>query len=253
MNKNIDFGLIADIYDNYVNVDFDIDFYKSICKKYSGNILELMCGTGRISLPLIEDGIKLTCVDYSQEMLDVFAKKIDGKDAALLCQDVCELNINRKFDFIFIPFNSIAEITDREKRRQAIERVAEHLADNGDFLITLYNPSYRIKSADGNIKCLGKFNISDNRTLIVTFYNLYDQSANLVYGTQFYEIYDNKNKLIEKRFLDISFSLVSKDEILEISAELGFKVKELYGDYNFGEFNENSMSMNFLLTKAVSA
>lgn len=75
MNKNIDFGFVADIYDDYVNVNFDIPFYKSLCKNYSGSILELMCGTGRVYLPLIKDGVELTCVDYSQEMLDVFAKK----------------------------------------------------------------------------------------------------------------------------------------------------------------------------------
>lgn len=251
MNKNIDFGFVADIYDDYVNVNFDIPFYMSLCKKYSGNILELMCGTGRVSVPLLEAGVNLTCVDYSQEMLDVFAKKIIDKNTTLICQDICDLNIYKKFELILIPFHSITEIIDKEKRKQAIKRIAEHLVANGDLLITLYNPAYRLKSADGNIKCMGKFDISGSRTLIVTYYNLYNQSANLIYGTQFYEIYDNKNKLIDKRYLNISFSLISKDEIIEMSAELGFNLKELYGDYNFGEFNENSMFMNFLLAKRI--
>lgn len=251
MNKNIDFGFVADIYDSYVNVDFDIPFYKALCKKYSGSILELMCGTGRVSVPLIKDGFNLTCVDYSQEMLDVFAGKIAGKDISLFCQDVSEFDIGKEFDFIFIPFNSIAEITDMDKMKQAIRRISRHLADCGDLLITLHNPKYRVKSADGNMKCLGKFNISNNRTLIITFFNLYDPITNLVHGTQFYEIFDNKNKLIEKRFLNIAFSLVSKDEIIEMTAESGFKLKEIYGDYSFGAFNEDSMFMNFLFTKQV--
>ncbi len=249
MKKNIDFGFIADIYDDYVNVNFDIPFYKSLCKKYNGNILELMCGTGRVSLPLIDDGINLTCVDYSQEMLDVFAKKTVGKNTSLICQDICELDIAKKFDFIFIPFNSFTEITDKEKRRKAIKSIFKHLADDGDFFITLYNPAYRLKSVDGKIKCIGKFDIPEDRTLIVTHYNSYNQPDNLVYGTQFYEIYDNKNKLIDKRFLNISFSIITKDEIIEMSTELGFRFKALYGDYSFGEFNENSMFMNFLFTK----
>lgn len=79
MDKNIDFGFVADIYDDYVNVSFDIPFYKELCKKYSGSILELMCGTGRISLPLINEGVNLTCVDYSKEMLDTFSRKLSGK------------------------------------------------------------------------------------------------------------------------------------------------------------------------------
>ncbi len=252
MNKNIDFGFVADIYDYYVNVNFDIPFYKTLCKQYSGSVLELMCGTGRVSVPLIDEGVNLTCVDYSQQMLDVFAKKITGKKTMLLCQDICELDVNGKFDFIFIPFNSISEITDKEKRRQAIRRIFEHLDDHGDFLITLYNPAYRLKSVDGNMKCIGKFDMPESKTLIVTHYNSYDGSANLVTGTQFYEIYDIKNRLIDKRFIDISFSIIPKEEIIEMSAEAGFATKEIYGDYSFGEFNENSMFMNFLFTKRVN-
>lgn len=250
--KNIDFGFVADIYDDYVNVDFDIPFYKSLCKRYHGNFLELMCGTGRVSLPLIEEGINLTCVDYSQEMLDVFIKKPSGEKAALFCQDVCELDLNEKFEFIFIPFNSFSEITDSEKRKQAVKKVIEHLADNGDFLITLYNPEYRIKSADGNMKCLGKFDISNDRTLIVTSYNSYDSASSRIYGTQFYEIYDHNNKLVDKRFLNIAFSLVSMDEINGLCEEFGLSFKEIYGDYNFGEFNDKSQFMNFLLTRRIN-
>lgn len=249
MDKNIDFGFVADIYDYYVNANFDIPFYKTLCKQYGGNILELMCGTGRVSVPLIYEGINLTCVDYSQQMLDIFAKKITGKKASLICQDICELDVNGIFDFIFIPFNSISEITDKEKRKQALSRIYEHLADHGDFLVTLYNPVYRLKTVDGNMKCIGKFDMPEYRTLIVMYFNSYNQSTNLVTGTQFYEIYDIKNKLIDKRFLDISFSIITKEEIIEMSAESGFKLKNIYGDYSFGEFNEESMFMNFLFTK----
>ena len=33
MEKAIDFDLVSDIYDNYVNVDFDIPFYKKLCNE----------------------------------------------------------------------------------------------------------------------------------------------------------------------------------------------------------------------------
>lgn len=52
MSKTIDFDLVAGLYDRYVQTDFDVSFYKQFCKEYK-NILELMRGTGRISLPLI--------------------------------------------------------------------------------------------------------------------------------------------------------------------------------------------------------
>lgn len=249
MDKNIDFGFVADIYDDYVSVSFDIPFYKALCKKYSGNILELMCGTGRVSIPLVNDGVRLTCVDYSREMLEVFERKLTDKAVPLICQDICELDIDKRFELIFIPFNSITEITDKEKRKKAIMRIYEHLSDEGDFFVTLYNPAYRLKSADGNLKCIGSFDLSSSRTLTITCYNSYDQASNLVYGTQFYEIYDYRNRLIDKRFLNIAFTLISREEIVDMCTEAGFKLAETYGDYAFGAFDESSRFMNFLFTK----
>ncbi len=44
-----------------------------------------------------------------------------------------------------------------------------------------------------------------------------------------------------------------QDEVMEMAAGCGFRLKELYGDYDFGAFNEeNSKFMNFLFTKLAS-
>ena len=58
--KNIDFNFVADIYDAYVAVDFDIDFFNQYAKAAKGKRLELMCGTGRVSVPLLKKGIDST-------------------------------------------------------------------------------------------------------------------------------------------------------------------------------------------------
>ncbi len=202
LEKTIEFDLVADIYDSYVDVDFDLGFYKDFCKYY-GSILELMYGTGRVSLPLIESGFTLTCVDYSQGMLDVFHSKLKpDMKADIHCQNVCELDLDRQCDLVMIPFNTIAKITDGESRRKAMNRIAEHTKQGGTFFCTLYNPSYSLKSADGNLKNLGKFALGEEKNLIVSYFDTFTQSKNLFSDTQYYEVYGHDNKLIEKRFMD---------------------------------------------------
>jgi len=252
MEKNIDFGHVADLYDYYTNVDFDIGFFKMLCKGRK-NILELMCGTVRISIPLIDEGIHLTCVDYSEEMLEVFRNKISGTDESehvkIVCQDVCELALNEKYDLIIIPSNSISEIIDPEKRRMAIRKVYEHLTPDGIFFCTLYNPEYRISLADGNIRYLGKYDLENGRTLIVTYYNVFAPAYGIVSGTQFYEIYQN-NTLAEKRCLDIRFAVISKEEICKMACDEGLTLKAIYGDYAPYHYDESSMFMNLLFRKS---
>ena len=65
----IDYDRVADVYDLYVTSDLDIGFYLEEATKTRGKVLELMCGTGRVSIPLLEAGVDLTCVDASAGML----------------------------------------------------------------------------------------------------------------------------------------------------------------------------------------
>ena len=249
MEKTIDFGIVADLYDTYVQTDFDIAFYKDFCKGYK-NILELMCGTGRISLPLIESGYPLTCVDYSEELLSVFRSKLSAsKHNKIICQDVCDLNLDEQFDLVIIPFHSFSEIIDFEKRKQAVSAIYHHLQPGDKFLCTLYNPAYRVKSADGNLRPLGKFGMNDSSTLFVTYYNNYSETDKIISGVQFYEIYDSKNNLFEKRCLHIRFSVIDKNEMQSIATESGFSLVNIYGDYNGNPYKEDSMFMNFVFEK----
>lgn len=249
--KSIDFDFVADLYDAYVTVNFDIDFYRTLSKECKGQCLELMCGTGRVSLPLLKEGIDLTCVDYSDEMLNIFRKKAAALNIApnLLCQDVCSLNLNDSYDLIFIPFNSFSEITDSKRQQAALDKVYNHLDNEGTFVCTLYNPEYRIKTADGLLRVLGRFQIDENKSLVVSYYNNFNEKTKNVTGIQFYEIYDKHNKLIDKRYLDICFSLIKKEDFIEMAVSAGFKIKDIFGDYNFSPFSEGSMFMNFILTK----
>ncbi len=249
MEKNIDFGYVADLYDYYANSDFDIGFYKKLCEGRE-NILELMCGTGRVSIPLIKEGYPLTCVDYSEDMLNVFRSKIgESEKVKIICQDVCELDLEEQYDLIIIPSNSLSEIIDKEKRRQAIKNIYRHLKPNGLFFCSLYNPEYRLQIADGTIKYLGKYNLENGRTMVVTYYNVYFSDIRIISGTQFYEIYDPGNRLEEKRCLDIRFSIITKEELCKMVRSVGFSLKAMYGDYEPYHYDEESTYMNFIFMK----
>ncbi|MBI4403803.1 MAG: class I SAM-dependent methyltransferase, partial [Deltaproteobacteria bacterium] len=116
IKKNINFDIIAEYYDILVTVDVDISFWVEEARKAKGPVLELMCGTGRISVPLIEAEIPLTCVDYSEGLLRYLREKIKKKNlkADVFCMDVRELHLKNMFDLIFIGFNSFSEIIDKK-------------------------------------------------------------------------------------------------------------------------------------------
>ena len=110
--KNVnDYSKIAELYDAYVKEAFDIPFFLKEAKQSSGEVLELMSGTGRVSIPLLTKSIPLTCVDNSPEMLSILKRKLIERNLTtpIHQMDIRELSLDKHFDLIFIPFHSCSK------------------------------------------------------------------------------------------------------------------------------------------------
>jgi len=251
MKETIKFDKVADIYDFYVNVDFDIPFFLKETKDFEGEILELMCGTGRVSIPLLDSGKQMTCVDYSKGMLDSFERKIKDKNypVNLIQMDVTNLNLDKKYGLIILPFHSITEIISTDLQIKALQSISSHLDENGVFVLTLQNPKTRLKTADGISRVMGKFALENNKQMIISYVNQYNESDKIVSGFQFYEIFDSTETLIEKKFLEINFKPISDSELRKMIKQAGLEIIEMFGDYSYGKFDEETS--NFMIYKMI--
>lgn len=238
--KSIDFSTVADIYDDYVRVNFDIPFWIREAGRSGGRILELTAGTGRISIPLLKAGADLTCVDYCPEMLAVLKRKVEQErlTCTIIQMDITQLSLPIQYDFIFIPFNSFSEIVDRRGERKALTRIRDHLAEGGDFICTLQNPAIRSAGLNGNTGVIGTFPQREGGAMTVTSELGYEKSSGKVRGFQFYEFRDKLGKIVGQRSMEMSFRLFRPEEFEELAAHAGFEAVDLYGDYDYAEFSE---------------
>lgn len=236
----LDYSQISYLYDFYVNTDVDIPFYLKETAE-SSKVLELMSGTGRVSLPLIADGKNLTCVDNSPEMLAILGDKLKKKklQATVIEMDVCELSLSRKYDLIFIPFHSFSEIINPSDQVKALVRIHGHLQENGRFICTLHNPLIRMKSVDGTWRHIGKYKISDGeKTLVLSILERFDKTSNCVRGLQKYAILDSKNRLLSEKTIDICFYLHEKSTFENMLKTNGFMILDLFGNYDHTSFKK---------------
>jgi SAM-dependent methyltransferase len=253
LNQSISYSTVAHLYDSYVNTDFDHSFFLKEARKANGKVLELACGTGRLSIPLLQAGIDLTCVDYSEEMLEVFRKKLETNHLTcrIVNQDMADLSLPDRFDLIFIPFHSFSEILDESKHAQTLTKIREHLTDTGRFVCTLHNPTVRTQSMDGKVKELGRFPTEGGHTLIVSTCFKFDDHSQIVRGSQFYDVCDSQGAVVEKRQLSVSFYLFHRSQFEKLVHTAGFNVVQLYGNYDCSPFDEaKSPFMIWVLEKA---
>jgi SAM-dependent methyltransferase len=249
-----DYGLVADLYDVYVPATFDIAFFVNEAKKSPGEVLELMAGTGRVSLPLLEAGVKLTCVDYSPEMLALLQQKLAerGLQADVHLMDICKLDLPKRFDAVIIPFHSFAHIVSVDDRREALHRIHAHLAPGGFFICTLGNPKVRRLSVDGKLRLHSRYPLGGGQgkllLWLVESYNAADRDV--VETLEFFEEYDEKGSLRAKRLMELRFRLSSREEFEALAQAAGFEIAAFYGDYAYAEFcAESSPFMIWRLRK----
>ena len=84
----------------------------------------MRCGTGRISVPLLEGGVDLTCVDASEGMLARLEERLRaGKlEARVLRADVRHLNLREEeFELALIPFHSFSELVSSRDQELALK------------------------------------------------------------------------------------------------------------------------------------
>lgn len=244
------YDTVADLYDIYVPVTFDVDFFVKETKKTSGEVLELMSGTGRVSIPLLGAGVKLTCVDLSDGSNIVLKNKLQrmGLKADVYTMDVCELELSKKFEMVIIPFHSFAHITSPDGQRKALARIQQHLVPGGTFICTLGNPKVRQQAVTGQLRLLRSYSLPDSGKLLLWVLESNDENdEQVVEAKQFYEEYDANGVLRSRRLMELHFRLSRREDFEELAKAAGFKIKAFYGDYAYSEFNDESPFMIWVL------
>lgn len=148
----------AHIYDKLINAD--IDYLKwskvilDICDEFNINkkhYLDLGCGTGNLTQKLAPYFNDVWAVDLSYDMLteaDIKLRK-DGFKVKMVCQDMTELNLNRKFDLITCCLDSTNYILKKEDMIRYLKKAAYHLKENGIFIFDI-NSYYKLSNILGN-------------------------------------------------------------------------------------------------------
>jgi SAM-dependent methyltransferase len=251
----IDYDRVADVYDLYVTTDLDVGFYVEEATKVQGKVLELMCGTGRVSIPLLEAGVDLTCVDASAGMLARLEDRLLARklEARVVRADVRHLDLGEKeeFELVLVPFHSFSELASPRDRELAMRAVFGCLREGGRLVCPLHNPAIRARSADGALRFNSSSLTTDGGRLVISGFETLDESSGVVDRLQFYEFFDASNELLAKRVLPMRFALIDKRGFVELADSAGFVPVALYGDYGRNEYSEESSPfMVWILEKA---
>src|SRR3954464_12671888 len=136
----------ADFYDweNAQTLDRrDVRFWQDMARRAEGPVLELGCGTGRVTLPVARTGARIIGVDRSAEMLSHARRRLrrhrTGRNASLVRSDIRSLpfRTSARFDLVMAPYGILQSLIRESDLRATLSAVAGVLSTRGVFGLDL--------------------------------------------------------------------------------------------------------------------
>ncbi len=222
----------------------DIEFITNCALEYGGPILEMASGTGRLAVPLIKRGFNYTGVELSEPFAEFTKKKLTPikSDHDIVQGDMKNIDLKKKYKFIFIGFNSICHLLTNKDVSRFFNCVYAHLLDGGLFLIDTFvpNPIFLYRP---NLKTpVMEFDLPNGERCIVNEINQYDPVTQINQIKWFFE-----SSKVDQFLFDMH--MIYPDTIDRLLSESGFKIYNKFGDYDKSPFSSESHLQIYLCTK----
>lgn len=142
----------SDLYDNPALYDAllpataHVSYYVDLARQASGDVLELACGTGQLTVPIAGAGLPTTGLDLSAPMLTTAKQRAAAANVSVeyVPGDMRNFDLGRKFALIFIARNSLLHLHSTEDLLAAFAAVRRHLTPGGIFAFDIFNPNVHL-------------------------------------------------------------------------------------------------------------
>jgi len=236
------------------NFSDDLAFYRRHLPAKPCTILELGCGTGRVSRALTADGHALTGIDLSFPMLAAAGLAASAPAPHYACMDMTALAFRTTFAAVIAPYNTLNLLTEPEALRACLSQVHQLLDRDGILLLQLYIPAPDLRALDGK-KCFQFqiFDCPDGAKVIKEILKSMEPQSFLVdiierYHLRFRQGQPNEDWEYTYQILGYGFA-----QWRDILAEQGFYPEASYGDYVFAPFvSKGHTTLLLALKKAAS-
>ncbi len=133
------------IYDRVVPPGPCDPFYRGLAAQSGGSVLEMACGTGRLTVPLAQDGHKVTGLDSSATMLTAARCKAEAADVAIewIQADMASFDLGRRYDLIIVSCNSLAHMITADALVGCLRATRRHLEPWGSLAFDIVNPNLK--------------------------------------------------------------------------------------------------------------
>ena len=201
----------------------DIAFYTALARAAAPPVLELGCGTGRVTLPIARAGVPVVGLDRSPLMLDVARRKAAGvAGVRWTVADMRTFELGERFGLICIPHRTFLHLLTVDDQLAVLDRCRRHLRPGGFLSLNISNPSPALLAA-----VRGRGPVRGRRTSPTA------PGSGARAGSA-------QGPIIGQPHAGLYVRYVLPDEMRGLLEQSGFGVEALYGGFDRQPFSEDS-------------
>ena len=241
---------LAGCYDRLTNdVDYAavVDFYNQILAREGlcpRTALDLACGTGSVALLLAQEGLSVTAIDMSPEMLCIASQKAQEQDLPIqfVCQQLQALNVPRGVDLAVCALDSLNYILDPEDCQEAIHRIYRSLNPGGCFIFDVNTPQ-KLQAMDGQVF------LDEDDDVYCVWRGEFDQDTHICsYGM---DLFHRKGNVWQRSFEEHQEYAYTEEQLRHYLKSAGFTHIRVYSDRSFQQPDDSTQRIYFKARKGI--
>jgi SAM-dependent methyltransferase len=229
----------------------DAEWYRRKAAESGSPVLELGAGTGRITIPIAEDGFSIYALDSDDRMRKALQLKIDilpedvRKRIVVVAGDMRSFRLNQKFSLIIAPFRAFLHNLTSEDQKACLQSVYEHLLPGGRFAFNIFHPSLQYMSHHagalaGVWRWTGEYKLGDGSLLIRSEAGHYDTVRQRVHSLHRYEQYGVDGDLKRAFLQRLELAYLYPADIRRLLEDCGFGKIKIAGGFDDRPFNNDT-------------
>jgi SAM-dependent methyltransferase len=240
----------------------DLPFYLDLAEQSRGPILEIACGTGRVTIPIARKGIEICGVDNSLPMLEVLRENLARepeqvrKLVTVQEGDMRSFRLNRTFPLAMIPFRPMQHMFTVEDQVAALKTAAAHLTDNGILAFDVFYPKFEmIWTKVGEEVAEMEWSVESDPTRVVRRFFRKDsvEKINQIFNFTFiFRTYQSGNLVLEE-IETFSLCYYTYPHLRALFLLVGLEPVAEYGSFAKTPLDNTAEQMIFLLRQSVAS
>ena len=233
-----------------VNYDLEVggdhhshQFYADLAKQVGGNVLEVACGTGLVTIPLAQQGIPIAGLDIVPAMLAHAKHKSEelGLSIRWFEGDARDFDLGEKFGFIYLTGNAFQAFLNNTDQQTLLHNIRKHLTENGVFAFETRNPDWKELITDLNEEEWITYTNDKGYRVRIMETREYDHVAQVLAYTLYRRWQEGGEE--KERVTRIAIRYTFPQELKALLEYHGFRLLEQYGDWDKSPLRRESPSI----------